>query len=425
MKPWNLIQYFIVLLAFLARNTKAEIWKDSVYRSSIHTVMLQIKGAEGTFPIIELGSGDQFYLQFDDLDTEQKQLYYTIEHCNADWSSSNTMFSYYLQGLQQDLIQDFRYSFNTRKQYLHYDLVFPNDQMRIILSGNYILKVFEDGDRDNLVLTRRFMIYQNQVKISAKVKRPSVIDLRDTHQEVDALVQLEQYRAINPAQSMKLVIMQNFRWDNPIQLKPFGINQSQLNYDYDDGSNCFPGGNEYRAFDIRSLRQQSISVQRFDREGELVEVTLLADPIRRFREYQFLQEANGRYFIRNSDGGGEPEVDADYAWVRFRLPFEAPLKEGNLFLFGSFTDWQLKEAFRLEYDFNLRAYTGRFLLKQGIYNYSYAFGASKGSKPDESFIEGSFYNTENDYLLLMYGRAYTNNFDELIGISRVQTLRAP
>jgi hypothetical protein len=416
---------FTALHLMTLKASKAEVFTDSVYRTSIKTVMLQVKGAEGSFPIIELGSADQLHLQFDDLIPEQRQLYYTIEHCNADWSISNTMFSYYLQGLQQDLIQDFRYSFNTRQQFLHYDLVFPNNNMRIILSGNYILKVFEDGDRENLVLTRRFMVYSNQVKISARVKRPSVIELRDTHQEIDALVQLENYKAINPATSMKLVIMQNYRWDNIRQLKPFGINSTQLNYDYDDGSNCFPGGNEYRAFDTRSLRQQSISVQNFNRAGELVEVTLLADPVRRFREYQFLQEINGRFFIRNSDGSGEPEVDADYALVRFRLPFEAPLKEGNLFLFGSFTDWQFKEGLRLDYDYELRSYTASILLKQGIYNYSYVLREPSAPKPDESFIEGSFFNTENDYLLLMYGRAYTNNFDELIGLSRIHTLRNP
>jgi hypothetical protein len=415
----------IALCLMLAGRSSARVWADSVYRSTVKTVIMQVKGAEGTFPVLELGSGDQLHLQFDDLDPEQRQLYYTIEHCNADWSASNTMFSYYLQGLQQDLLQDFRYSFNTRKQYLHYDLVFPNNNMRIILSGNYILKVFEDGDHNNLVLTRRFMVYSNQVKISARVKRASVIDLRDTHQEIDALVQLENYKPINPAVSMKLVLMQNFRWDNLKQLKPFGINSSQLNYDYDDGSNCFPGGNEYRAFDTRSLRQQSISVLHFERETELVEAILLPDPIRRFREYQFLQEANGRFFIRNSDGGAEPEVDADYAWVHFRLPFETPLKDGNLFLFGAFTDWQFRDEFRLEYDYTLRSYKARILLKQGIYNYSYAFKPASDPKPDESFIEGSFFNTENDYLILMYGRAYTNNFDELIGLTRTHTLRNP
>jgi len=410
---------------FLSNLVYSRVWTDSIYSPSVETAQLQINGTEGTFPVIELGSGNQLLLQFDDLVPDQRQLYYTVEHCNADWTSSNAMFSYYLQGLQQDLVQDFRYSFNTRKQYLHYSLVFPNENMRIILSGNYILKVFEDGDRENLVLTKRFMVYSPQVKIAANVKRASLIDLRDTHQEVDVLVQLENYKAINPAENMKLVIMQNNRWDNAVRLRPFGINSSQLNYDYDDGSNCFAGGNEYRAFDTRSLRQQSISVQQFEREGELVEVILLADPVRRFREYQFLQEVNGRYFIRNSDGGGEPEVDADYAWVHFRLPFEAPLKEGNLFLFGSFTDWQCKDAFRLEYDYALRSYTARILLKQGIYNYSYAFCPVSKAKPDESYIEGSFYNTENEYLVLMYGRAYTNQFDELIGLTRVQSLKGP
>lgn len=398
-------------------------YADYIYRPAIKTVKLEVKGTDGTPPLLELGSGDQLHLQFDDLDPEQRQLYYSIEHCNADWTPSGIMFSYYLQGLQQDLLQDFRYSFNTRRQYLHYDLFFPNNNMRILLAGNYLLRVYEDGDKDNLVLTRRFMVYRNQVKIAARVKRPADMELRDTHQEIDAVVLLESLKAINPATSIRLVMQQNQRWDNAIGLKPFGINQQQLNYDYDDGRNCFPGGNEYRAFDTRSLRQQSLSINRYLREGELVEAVLMPDPVRTFLEYQSLQEVNGRFFIRNSDGSGEPEVDADYVWVNFRLPFETPVKDGNLFIFGALSDWQFRDEFRLTYDYAIKAYTARILLKQGIYNYSYVLAASPEAKGDETYIEGSHFNTENDYMLLLYNRGYTNNFDELVGLLRLNSIR--
>ncbi|MFM2285938.1 MAG: hypothetical protein RLZZ543_1435 [Bacteroidota bacterium] len=397
-------------------------YEDYTYRPTIKTVILQQEGTDGSLPLIELGSDTRLQLQFDDLDPVQRQLYYSIEHCNADWTPSNVMKSRTVQGLQQDLLQDFRYSFNTRQQYLHYSLSLPNDNMKILLSGNYLLKVYEDGDPENLVLTRRFMVFTTQAKVSARIKRPSLMNLRDTHQEIDALVDVSAVQITNAPSAVKLVIRQNNRWDNAIWLKPFSVNSQSITYDYDDGSNCFPGGNEYRWVDVRSLRMQSDRVKKLNRDSVLVEVQLLDDPVRAFSSYRSLPEANGRFFIRNQEGS-EPEVDGDYCWVDFSLPFEAPVVNGNLYLFGSLCDWQFKKDFKPSYDYPNKSYRTRILLKQGIYNYSYIFAPSKGGPGDETYIEGSFFNTENDYQILFYNRAYTETFDELIGISQVNSIR--
>jgi hypothetical protein len=397
-------------------------YTDFSYRPTIKTVMLQVKGAEGSPPILDLMSKDQLHLQFDDLDPTQRQLYFSLEHCNADWKPSGVMRTMAIQGLQQDLLQDFKYSFNTRQQYLHYDLYFPNDNMKILLSGNYLLKVYEDGDPSNLVLTRRFMVFKNQVRLSSKVKRAGLSELRDTHQELDVFVDISTLQVPNGAAGVNLVIRQNGRWDNEKRLKPYGMNQNNISYDYDDGTNCFLGGNEFRWADIRSLRMQSDRVKSIIRDSAIVKVLLLNDPIRAFSEYQSLAEANGNYFIRNTEGS-EPEVDADYAWVDFKLPFEAPLTNGNLFLLGAFSDWQFRDDFMLHYDFRSKAYTAHILLKQGIYNYSYVFLPTSSNKGDETYIEGSHFNTENDYTIYFYHRQYVNNFDELKGLLRVNSIR--
>ena len=397
-------------------------YEDHIYRDEIKTVILQQEGTDGTIPLIELGSESRLQLQFDDLITDQRQLYYSIEHCNADWTPSNVMKSRAIQGLQQDLIQDFRYSFNTRQQYIHYSLVFPNDNMKILISGNYLLKVYEDGDPENLVLTRRFMVYKTDAKVAARIKRPSTMELRDTHQEIDVMVDVSGVQITNAPAAVKMVIRQNNRWDNAIWLKPFSINNQSITYDYDDGRNCFPGGNEYRWVDIRSLRMQSDRVKNIIRDSTLVVVNLLSDPVRAFTSYRSLPEANGKFYIRNQDGS-EPELDADYTWVNFTLPFEAPTVNGSLYLFGSFSDWQFLKQYKPQYDFQNKAYTGRILLKQGIYNYSYIFQPSKGGAGDETYIEGSFFNTENDYQILFYNRQYTEVYDELIGISQVNSIR--
>jgi hypothetical protein len=161
-------------------------------------------------------------------------------------------------------------------------------------------------------------------------------------------------------------------------------------------------------------------VRRINRDSTPIQVLMLNDPLRTFSEYQLLPESNGRFFIRNTEGS-EPELDGDYVWVEFRLPYETPFKDRNLFLIGSFSDWQLKDEFKLQFKYASKYYAAKILLKQGIYNYLYALEDSKSGSADCKLMEGSHFMTENDYTVLMYHRAYTNDFDELIGYQRLNT----
>jgi hypothetical protein len=266
------------------------------------------------------------------------------------------------------------------------------------------------------------MVYSKKVPIGANVRRPALMELRDTHQEIDAMADISKMNIVNAAASTQLVVLQNQRWDNAINVKPFSINQTQINYNHDDGSNCFEGLNEFRWADIRSLRMNSDRVRRINRDTTPINVVLLNDPLRTFSEYQLLPEANGRYFIRNAEGN-EPELDADYARVEFRLSFDNPIKDRDLYLVGAFSDWQYKEEFKLRYKYTSKMYAASILLKQGIYNYLYIWGPDKNGKTDAKICEGSHFNTENDYTVLFYHKAYTNEFDELIGYTRLNSLQ--
>ena len=227
---------------------------------------------------------------------------------------------------------------------------------------------------------------------------------------------------MNIPATTKIIIRQNQRWDNAIELKPFSINQKMINYNYDDGTNCFPGNNEYRWADTRSLRMNSMNVRKLIRDSTLVEAVLLNDAIRTFSSYQTLEDINGNYFIRNTEGS-EPQVDADYAWVDFTLPFEAPLTNGAFYIYGGLSDWQYKNEFKLQYDYPNKAYKARILLKQGIFNYCYAFLPLNGKKGDLTYVENSYFNTENDYMVLFYNRTFANDFDELNGLLRMNSIR--
>jgi len=399
-------------------------YNNHVYIPTIKTVLLHVDGFELTPPMIELNGKERLKLSFDDLDTEQRDLWYAIEHCNADWTPSALPTNMYIQGQFMDYINEFQYSFNTRTNYINYEVVIPSNNMKITKSGNYLLKVFENSDQEQLVLTRRFMVYENRAKITTALRRPVPPELRETHQEIDFEVDFTNLQVVNPQENVKVMVMQNFRWDNYMYpLKPFFIRDKKLIFDYDDGTNCFPGGNEFRFFDARSIRVQLERVRRIVTDSTPVVLHLVPDPVRSFNNYVTFQESNGAFFVRTSDGGTNHAIDADYVWVNFHLPYDYPFLDGNLFVFGALSDWQFKDDFKLHYDYENKAYRARILLKQGFYNFIYSFLANSSQKGDDSVMEGNFFQTENDYYIMVYQRALMNNFDELVGFLKVNTVK--
>lgn len=399
-------------------------YHNYVYIPTIKTVLLHVDGFELTPPMLELNGKERLRLSFDDMDTEQRDLWYSIEHCNADWQASALPTNMYIQGQFQDFISDFQYSFNTRTNYIHYSVVFPSDNMKITRSGNYLLKVYENNDPEQLVLTRRFMVYEQKAKITTALRRPVPPSLRETHQEIDFEVDFSALQVVNPQENVKVSVMQNFRWDNAMyQIKPFFVRDRKLIFDYDDGTNCFPAGNEFRFFDVRSIRVQMERVWRIVTDSTPVVIHLMPDAVRSFGNYVTYQESNGAFFVRTTDGGRNHAIDADYVWVNFYLPYESPFIDGNLYVFGALSDWQFKEDFKMFYDYQNKAYRARILLKQGFYNFIYSFLPNSKQKGDDSLMEGDFFQTENDYYIMVYQRALMNNFDELVGFLKVNTVK--
>ena len=85
-------------------------------------------------PIIKLG--ETFTLDFDVLNNEEADYYYTIDQLNFDWSKSQLIKSEYLRGFDNIKIQNYKTSFNTYQIYSHYKLEIPNQDVRITKSGN-------------------------------------------------------------------------------------------------------------------------------------------------------------------------------------------------------------------------------------------------------------------------------------------------
>ena len=417
---------FILLFCdlFFTANTQTLKNENLVYRPFIKTVLFYKSGFELSSPLITLNGTDRLELSFDDINSDLKQYRCTIYHCESDWTTSSDLTeSDYIKGLREVNIDQFAYSNNTIVPYTHYSMQFPTEQMRPGISGNYILKVYID-DPSDVAFSRRFMVAEpSPVSITGEVHQSGKISDKFSKQKVDFEIHLNGMRVGDPARELKVIITQNDRWDNAIRnLKPRFLRGDDLDYNYDE-ENTFNGGNEFRNFDMKSLKYQSERIAHINFDTGSYQVFLLDDVQRTLKNHVTDKDINGRKLIKSDDNVENSDIQADYAWVFFSLPMETPVSTGQLYLLGALTDWQINENSRLVYNPVKKAYQKALYLKQGYYNYIYVLKDFRNSIADESLIEGSHWETENEYTIFVYYRETGGLSDRLIAVQNLNSLQ--
>jgi len=416
MKSKNFRSTFIILtvLVLLPLFAFSE-WENKVFKKGIESVQCYNADFPLNPPIIQLQSQDHIHFSFDDLNDEQSTYYFSIIHCDSKWESSELQLFDYMKGFNENEIYDFSYSVNTLQDYTHFSLELPNRDVELLVSGNYIIEVFEDMDHTRPVLTQRFIIYETEAKININVKTSSVVADKDYRQEIDFTVNIGRLKIFNVFDEIKVVVMQNMRWDNAIyDLQPKFIKGSELIYDFEEKSS-FDGGNEYRNFDIKDLRFQSDRIAAIDQDSSLAHIILHPDEKRTFKRYSTWEDLNGNYMIK-IDNAINSDVEADYVWVYFTLPFDFPVNDAGLYVAGQFNNYTYSDKFKLNYDFDEHAYKKRILLKQGYYNYAYFFLQNGETAGQIAYIEGSHYQTVNDYLVIVYYKDSNKMYDRVVGL---------
>lgn len=397
-------------------------YHDYIYKDNIKTVMLHKAGFELSMPIIKLNSNDQLFLSFDDLDADVKSYRYEIIHCNTNWKRSELSKYQYIKGYKEGLIEKYEFSFNTMEDFTHYTLKFPKENgMKPIVSGNYILSVYETGKKNDPAFTRRFRIYEPKVSISASVEPATPVDKRNTHHEIDFTIKLGDYYVADSHRNIKVKIMQNQRWDKiKKNIKPRSIRPEKLDYNY-EGKIIFSGLNEYRFFDTRSLRHEAPGIERISYDSTGNHVTLKPDQRKTYKNYSTVNDINGNFYITSYEVNRQKELEADYTWVHFFLPYKAPLTDGNIYLMGSLTEWQFLEKGKMKYNYEMKGYEASLYLKQGYYNYHYVFLPNNSDTGNASMLEGEHVETENNYTIFVYHRPSGEIYDKLIAVEKINS----
>ena len=376
---------------------------------NIKTITFKGDTPESQLPILRLG--EYLVLEFDVLNGNEDDYYYEIIHYNYDWTPSVLVQSEYLQGFNEQRIRTWDNSFNTYQIYSHFTLTIPNEQTRAITkSGNYIITVYNEDD--DIEFTRKFMVYEDIASVGVAIKRSrDVSDIKEK-QSVDIAINSSILRFNNPLQTIKTVIIQNNNLRTAIKnVKPQYILGNELQYRYTKETS-FYAGNEYLNFENKDIRGANIGVQ-FIELKELYNSYLYRNILRANRDYTYNPDINGNFLITALDTDN-PKIGADYAQVHFTLELNKLSKGQTVHVYGNFNNYAVDNTTKLTYFDDESTYEGKLLLKQGFYSYKYVIKNKDGSI-DENAISGNFWQTENNYKVLVYYRDLGARYDRIIG----------
>jgi hypothetical protein len=397
----------------------AQKYQEIVPPFNIRTTQLFNPQTNDQTPVIRL-NGEYLVLSFDDLDPGFKEYNYKIEHYNADWTPSGIFQSEFLDGYSSNYIRDYKNSFNTFQNYTHYSVQIPNRDARLKLPGNYVVKVYT-RDENTPIFTKRFALYDEQkVNVGMQVER--AIGSGNLNQRLNVVVSSVQVNLTETPAGATLNILKNGNWeDNLVIQRPSFIKSSQLTYR--DQNNLMEGNSEYLWFDTKNLDAPAMTTERSFRKDSIYHTVLRPDFQKWNLTYFDDPDVNGAFYVRNVNIANQTlsGTEADYTWVHFALD-DFDDKQGNkeLYVVGAFNNWQISPEYQLkktDSDF----WEVSVLLKQGYYNYQYAVLDRKTNQVSMSEINGSYWQTENNYQALFYYRPWGVRYDVLMGFTEVNT----
>lgn len=414
----------LTLLLFVYVSVSAQRNPDSTYMPAVHGIKLCQNGNQEGYPIITLGATAALELHFDDLDAKIKNYSYTYQLCDADWKILDLNQLDYIQGFTQTRLNQYRNSSIAQVRYIHYQALLPDKSCMPSKSGNYLLKVFMNGDTSKIAFTRRLLILDNKLTVAARIVQPFNSQLMRTHQKVQFSVDIGKLNILNPSQQVKVVVLQNYRWNTAVAGKQPQFMRSNI-YEYNGERDfLFEAGKEYRWLDLQSFRYQSPRIASINKNTVPMEVFARPDLQRSQERFLMMQDYNGAYFIKGTDVNNA-WWQGDYGKVHFMFKPNSIMdfNDKDIYIMGEMTGNAINDSTKLVLNETTGMYEIDLLLKQGFYNYTYVTTdkTKKNSRPETALTDGDYWETENVYTVLVYYRSLGNRYDELLGIATLDS----
>lgn len=404
----------VILLVFSVKiQSRAQnVYYDKIFEENIQAVRLFPNlsdfAAQMNSPVIELNGSVNLKLSFDDLAYDPDMYSVKLVHCDFDWKPSDLKENEYLDAYNEFNILDYNYSIDTRIPYIHYNFDIP----RVTKTGNYAVVVYRGRDQSQVVLTKRFMVFRKELNAAARVVPPSQSENRREVQQLNVTVNFSGRELFDPKNNVRVMIRQNQRWDNSRLLTtPTMIREDtkMLEYNLFDGSNAFWGGNEFRFVDLRFVRAKGMNIKSTRMEEDAVYAEAGIDKSRAKTVFSEYLDMNGQFAIMNLERQNH-ELESEFMLVTFNLSAEGITE--TPYIIGALSEWGFSPDAKMTLNPKTNTYQSTLILKQGWYDYKYAYKGQKGweTRP----IEGSFFETENEYEVFVYYRDMGSRYDELV-----------
>lgn len=389
--------------------------KVHIFDNNVRSLKVSLGNNMYIPPILMMGGSDHLVVNFDYLDYNVHYLRYSVTHCNADWQPSQLVESEYVSGFNYADIDDYVQSRATFVHYYNYQFVLPNDDMELLVSGNYLLTVYEQDDPDEILFQTRFSVSEGMVGVYPQVTSRTEIEYNNRYQQVSFDVRYKQGQVQDPFSDLTCVVSQNSRQDNAVTVKrPQMVGIDFATYDHNRDL-IFPAGNEFRRFETVAAHNMNMRVQSIRYYEPMYHAILVPDEPRASTQYLYDKTQFGRFTVRNAESHDESAIEADYMITHFTLNTSGMIHGGNVWLYGEFTQGYPASQYLMKYDASIGCYTADLLLKQGAYNYMYLWVPDGTTVGQTSRIEGDHFETVNEYLVKVYYRPLGARYDRLIG----------
>ena len=402
----KLLFLYLLLVAIISYS---QVEKEIIPPYNFKTISF-LQNGQNVIPIFRLG--DSFQFVFDDLYGTEANYFYTITQCDYDWKPSQLAKQEYLNGFDDQRIQDYSNSLTTLQLYSHYKLTFPNRLTQFRVSGNYMIKILDDDK--NIVFTKKFILYEELVSVPMQVRRARNVAVVEKKHNIEFSIKSAIINFQSPLQNVKVMLLQNGKFETAItNIKPQFTIGNDLIYRYDKETQ-FWAGNEFLFFENKDIRAANNTIARIDSKGGLYNAYLYLSQARANSPYTYYPDINGNYIVKNI-GRENNEIEADYAWVFFSLSAPAFYEKKSIYVNGMFNNFAIGEENKMDYNAEKGIYEKALLIKQGFTNFQYVIADSNGRIDEENAIDGNFFQTEDNYFVLVYYKENNQRYDRIIG----------